>query len=247
MEPFLLTGDDLLDVGARGCEVRVRLPHRLDDRVDHLRHDGAIHAEQPRVTDRASKQTPKDVPASLIAGDNAVADQESSGARVLGDDPERDVGLLVLAVPPRGHLLRARDDRAQQVRVVCGRDVLQDLCQPLEPQARVDVPLGKVGDAVALVVDLELSEDQVVELHDPVAVLEPFDVAVLRTAVVEELGARPAGAGDAHPPEVVVGVPADDPVGRHTHDVTPDLNRIVVVFVRRDPDAFGIETEGARR
>jgi hypothetical protein len=73
---------------------------------------------------------------------------------------------------------------------------------------------------------LELHEDEVPDLDEPVAVLfraagraAPDVIAV----VVEDLGAGAAGTGGAHHPEIVVGRDADDLFVRQARDLLPDL------------------------
>ncbi len=63
--------------------------------------------------------------------------------------------------------------------------------------------------------------------------------------VVEDLGARAAGAGVGHLPEIVRGVrralvvaDADDALGRHADLVLPDRVRLVVVLVDGDQQSL---------
>src|SRR5437016_14656116 len=100
---------------------------------------------------------------------------------------------------------------------------------------------------MSIVVHLELGEDEVVVLHDPVAVLKPLHVSVGRTAIVEELRTRTPWSGDAHVPPVVLVPALDDPFRRNSDDVPPDLDRVVVACMRRNPDAVGIQSERSRR
>src|SRR5439155_14479724 len=143
----------------------------------------------------------------------------------------------------RRHLLRARDDRTQEIGVEIRRDVLKYRGQPLETETGIHVSLGQIGDPMTLIVDLELGENEVVELDDPVAVLESLYFAVLRPAVVEDLGARTTRPGDAHPPEVIFGAASDDPFGGNPDHVLPYRHRIFIVDVRGHPHTPGIEAE----
>ena len=59
--------------------------------------------------------------------------------------------------------------------------------------------------------------------------------------VVEDLGARAAGAGVAHLPEVVRGRDADDPFLRQPGDLGPELGRLVVLGIDRDQQALFIQ------
>src|SRR3978361_1010652 len=74
-------------------------------------------------------------------------------------------------------------------------------------------------------------------LVDDRPALEP----VLGPAVVVDLGARAARAGDAHVPVVVAAVAALDAFRRQADDLVPDALGLVVVVVDGDPDALGVE------
>jgi hypothetical protein len=84
---------------------------------------------------------------------------------------------------------------------------------------------------------LELHEDEVPDLDEPVAVLvraarraAPDVIAV----IVEDLGARAARAGIAHLPEIVGGRDADDPVVGQAGDLLPEIEGLVVGVIDRD-------------
>jgi hypothetical protein len=101
-EVGLLGARDAGDELALGREVRVGIGHPVDHRLHHRHEQGLaaadLHAEQLGVADRAAHQAAQHVAAALLGGQDAVADQERGGAGVLGDDPQRDVVLLVVAV-----------------------------------------------------------------------------------------------------------------------------------------------------
>ena len=106
----------------------------------------------------------------------------------------------------------------------------------------VEVGLARTGGRPALV----LHEDEVPELHVPVLVdgRAALD-AVVGAAVVVQLAARPARAGDAHRPEVVVHALAHDALERQADALVPDVDGLVVVEVDGGPDALGVEAEAA--
>ena len=94
-------------------------------------------------------------------------------------------------------------------------DVLEDAGGALEAVARVDVRRRQVDEHVARL-QVVRHEDEVVDLHDPVAVARPavrVAARVLLAAVVEDLRALPARADLARLPEVVLAEP-DDPLRR---------------------------------
>ena len=139
----------------------------------------------------------------------------------------------------RGDMGRGLDQRPHQVGVVVVVLALQERADPLQPHAGVDRGFRKrlAGAVLEL---LELHEDEVPDLDEPVAVLvgaagrpAPDMVAV----IVEDFRAGAAGAGRTHHPEVVVRRNADDPLVRQAGGLLPDLRRLVIGVVDRDQQA----------
>ena len=174
---------------------------------------------------------------------------------MVGDDAEPDVvdvaGLPAGVVAPPRQLLDPGDDGAEQVGLVDVVHTLQQERDALDPESGVDVALrelahGRVAVLGALGPPHVLHEHEVPDLE--VAVLVGDGAArdpVLRTAVVVDLGAGSAGAGDAHVPVVVEPVAALDPLRREPGDLAPEPLRLVVVLVDGDPDALRVEAEAA--
>ena len=153
---------------------------------------------------------------------------------MVGDHLER---RALLAVGIDVDLVRRGFDQgAEQVDVVIVVLVLQDGREALQAHASVDRRLGQ-RDALFLCHLLELHEDQVPDLDEPVAVLVR---AARRSAgdafavIVEDLRARAAGAGVAHRPEIVRGRDADDLVVGQARDLLPVAGRLVVGVIDRD-------------
>jgi hypothetical protein len=218
---------------------------------DQLAHDLVVRAEQAHVADRPAQDAPQDVAAALVAGRDAVADQHHAGADVVGDHAQGHVAGVVGAVALPGQLRRLVEDRAEAVGLVDVVDALQQGREPLQPEAGVDVLLGQVaqdrvvllGRALAAQV---LHEDEVPDFQVALAVDGgPARLAVVGAAVVVDLRARPARAGDAHRPEVLLHPEALDALGGHAHDPVPDVGRLVVVEVDRDPQLGFLEPETA--
>src|SRR6185503_12296591 len=63
--------------------------------------------------------------------------------------------------------------------------------------------------------------------------------------VEEDLAAGPAGAGVTRLPEVVLAEPLDA-LGANADRVAPDLGRLVVAQVDRDPQPLGVEAHDLR-
>ena len=106
----------------------------------------------------------------------------------------------------------------------------------LAGQVAEDLEVVLAGALAALV----LHEDEVPDLHVPLVVdgRAALD-AELGAAVVVDLGAGAAGAGDAHGPVVVLHAEALDALRGHADDVVPDALGLVVVLVDGDPGVSG--------
>ena len=101
---------------------------------------------------------------------------------------------------------------------------------PLQPHAGVD-RRPRQRHARARRPFLELHEHQVPDLDEPVAVLVRAAGRAARdmvAMVVEDLGARAAGAGIAHAPEIVRRRDADDPLVRQPGNLLPDRRGVFV-------------------
>ena len=127
-------------------------------------------AELVAVADRAPDDPAQHVAAALVAGNDAVDDQEGAGADVVGDDACSD-GL--------SQVLRHRVSRAaapisagEEVDLVVRMDVLQHGGHALEPHAGVDPGLGqrRHREAAGAFLAVELHEHQVPDLDVAVAV-----------------------------------------------------------------------------
>ena len=94
---------------------------------------------------------------------------------------------------------------------------------------------------------LELHEDQVPELEEPVAVLirAAGRAALKRLALVDEdLRARAAWTGVAHLPEIGAGADPDDLVVGEAGDLLPEVEGVVVICIDGDQQAILGEDRG---
>lgn len=130
---------DGLDALAVGDQLRVLLPHGVDDDVDEVADDRPGGAHQPHVADGAAHDAAQDVATALVAGGDAVADEHDRRADVVGDDPQGDVGSLLGAVADAGELGGLVHDDAQGVGLVHVLYALEDHGEAFEAEARVDV------------------------------------------------------------------------------------------------------------
>ena len=237
-EAVFLDADDLLDVVVLGDELAevAGIAVDVDDGVNGALEELVLDAEHAAVADGAAQDAAQHVAAALIRRQDAVHDHDSHGARVVGDDLQRDVRLLVLAVLDACDLGRVLDDRVEKIRLEVRLLVLNDGREALEAAARIDVLMGEilVGAVLLAVV---LREDEVPDLEVAVAVAADGAgrraAAALLTEVDVDLGVRAARAR-ADFPEVVVHL--DDVVLREARLGLPDLDGFRVIRVDRDPE-----------
>src|SRR6185437_6910844 len=99
-------------------QLRIRTLHFVADGEDHVAHEGLVLAEQASVADTTAENLAQDVAAAFVCGQHAVGNQESSAARVVGDDAKRSVrwrrSILIYGF---GQLSGARNQRSEQVRL----------------------------------------------------------------------------------------------------------------------------------
>src|SRR3954463_13535147 len=115
----------------------------------------------------------------------------------------------------------------EQVDLIVAVDVLEDLRDPLEAHPRVYMLAGQRRRR-AIRVAVVLDEDVVPDLHHARVFAVHVPAATLvRRAVDIYLRARPARAGLAHLPEVVLAEVVDVVVGQ-AGDFLPDVRRLRV-------------------
>ncbi len=142
------------------------------------------------------------------------------------------VGDRVRSVRRHARRLGGRhDQRAQQVDVVVVVLALHHCGDALEAHAGVDGGARQV-DALLLRHLLELHEDQIPDLDEPIALgigAAGRTAGDLGPVVVEDLRAWPAGASVAHRPEIVGGRDADDLGFGEARDLVPKPRRLLVL------------------
>ncbi len=158
-------------------------------------------------------------------------------------------GVAIVVVTCRvglaGQAARLVDQGQHQVGLPDRVDALQQTQHPLQPQTGVDRRLGQQRAATvgSLVV---LHEHQVPELHVPIAmrIAERTTLgAERRTAVDVDLAARPAWAGVAHLPEVVLVAESLDALHRNADLLVPDGLGFVVAVVDGNPQQVSVDAE----
>ena len=185
--------------------------------------EGLFEPQTHSVAYGATQDPAQNVAPALVAGDHAVREEKGQRPEMVGDDAERSVPTLVLAVASSGELGRSRQDRLEQIGVVVGIDSLQHRRNSLQAGTRID---RRIGQRIELAVRraVELHEDQVPDLQVTavLAALSPRHRGQLGVSIDEDLTAGAARPGLAHRPEVVLRVRSvDDPLGGRPADSVP--------------------------
>ena len=184
-----------------------------------------------RMPHRAAHDPAQHITAPFVAGHHPVGNQERHGAQVVGNHPvmglSRPVGVAV------GGMGRCLDQGAHQVGVVIVMFALQQRADPFQPHAGVNRlhikgPHRPIGELFIL------HEHVVPDLDKPVAIFirrSRRATGDMVAVVIENLGAGAAGAGRAHPPEIIIGRNPDNPVLGQTRHLFPDRGGLVIGMV----------------
>ena len=219
-------------------QLRIRAQVLFDHRFAHFIQERLVDAEQTTVARGAAQQTAQHIAATLVGGHHAVADHKGGGTDMVGDNPQRHIGLGIVAV------MYARDaadmfhdilDRIHFKQVV---HPLHDAGQTLQSHTGVDVGMIQ-RRIVARAVAVELGEHEVPKFDIAVAVAAHAaggrTAAVFLAAVKIQFGAGAAGTG-AVLPEVVLFAQTNNMVGSYAHLTRPDIKRFVIIFINADPN-----------
>ena len=176
--------------------MRIRLAHHLDDRRGEVAQERLAPAEQPAVPDGPAEDPAQHVAATLVGRQDVVGDEERDRARVVGDDlVAESLGFEALGVVPED-LAHPVVDRREQVRVVVGRDLLDDARDALQAHPGVHAR-RRQRDERAVRLQVELHEDEVPDLEPARAQL-----AVVGHAMrpLRELGSPRSKCSSEHGP-----------------------------------------------
>ena len=232
-EPRLLQPQRLFDQGLRPAQFRIGRPHLLHQSRHQPVHHRILRAQHMRVPHSPPHDPPQHIAAPLVRRHHPIGDQKRRRTQMVRDHPvmrlARPVGITTR------RMRRSLDQRAHQIRVIIVVLALQKRADPLQPHAGIDRLLGQ-RDHPAIGELLVLHENQVPDFDKPVAVLigRAWRAAENLFAMIKEnLGARAAGPGRPHPPEIVIRGDPDDPVIRQPGDFLPDISRLIVGVVHR--------------
>ena len=201
------------------------------------------NAQHPAVTQCAADDPAQHVTTPLIGGQHTVHDQETARADMVGDDAQR----LVLEIGRTGQLGGLADQALEQIDLVVRMDMLEHRGQAFQTHAGVHARRRQRYER-AVRLAIELHEDVVPDLDVAVPVLvrgARGTAGDVLAVVVEDLGARTAGAGIGHLPEIVrcigralVVADAHDALRRQADHVVPEVVGLVVGVVDRDQQAL---------
>ena len=217
IEPLFLVEDHASNIILVFEQFRIGVVHGVHHGNGHVAEKRAVEAQEAPMAEGPADDTPQDVTPAFVARQDAVADEKRRGPAVIGDDLDGDVLFGVRSVVVARQLLDGAPHGGEEVRVVVGRDLLHHGGDALEAHARVDAGLRQRIEA-AVVLAVELHEHEVPEFQVTIAVAARLAVRLSaaegRPLVDEDLGARTAGTGVAHGPEVVLGREGQDAVLR---------------------------------
>ena len=147
------------------CEFRIGLAHVAHELADEPAEERLREAEEGIAVAHGPAQYAAYHIACLdIRGELPVGYAERDCAYVVGDDPHRHVGLLVLAVAVAAYPAYLVEHAGEYVGVVVAPLALEHSAEPLESHSGVDV-LGGKGLEVAVSHSLVLHEHEVPYLY----------------------------------------------------------------------------------
>ena len=160
-----------------------------------------LFAQLVAMANGAADDAALHVAAAFVGRHHAVTHQKRGGADVVGDHAQALVVQVFFAGLARGSI----DQRVKDVDLVVAVHMLQDGGQSLQAHAGVHAGRGQF-DQAAVGLHVELHEHVVPDLNEAVAIFAwtaGWAARDVRAVVVKNLGARTAGAGVGHHPEVV--------------------------------------------
>ena len=226
-------------------QTRIGAAHFLHQIRHEFVEEGLLLPQLVAVANGAADNAAQHVAAAFVGGNDAVRNQEGSGADVVGNHFQAG---HILAVGHAGFARSSLDQRLEQVNFVIAVHALQNGGHALQPHASIDAGRGQFGDA-AVFVHFKLHKDVVPDFDEAVAVLIGAAGRAARdvgAVVVKDFAARAAGAGIGHHPEVVAFVfaalvvaNADHALGRQADDFRPNVIGFVVLVIDGGEQALG--------
>ena len=197
-------------------------------------HQRFLGTDQMSMAHGAAHDPAQDIATAFVRWQHAIGNQERGRAQMIGDHAMAGGRIA----PGRNARCRhrCRDQMLKQIGVEHIVHALHHGGEAFEAHAGVDGGAGKVLPP-AIGELLVLHEDEVPDLDKAVAV---FIRAAGRAAgdgwavVVEDFGARAAGAGIAHRPEIVRGGDTDDTLVWQARDLLPQSCGLIILGIDGD-------------
>ncbi len=214
-------------------QFREDLAHRVGDDADKTIQHRLVPVELPRIAHRPAQDPAQHISAPLVTGHRSVGDRERERSGVVGDHPHGDVllacerGLVVHA----GNIGDGRKQRRENIAVVIGTFALQHGRDPLEAHAGIDV-LFRQRFQGAVLLPVVLDKHEVPQFDNPVIPsVDEFFPGKIFGEIDMDFGARPAGAGLPHLPEVVFLAELHNVNGVDIGLALPDIEAFLVIVV----------------
>ena len=186
-EGFFLGVGDLRDALPFGIDLGVGGAHHVAAHRQQLRQHRIVHPKQTHRANRTAQQAAQHIAAGLIAGSHPIGHQHQRRTDVVGDHAHPHVVIAIAPVGLARQLGRPGQHRTDLVDLVHVVDALQQIRDPLQAHAGVDVLARQRPSDIEVVLGAHRRqflglEHQVPDLQEPILV-------GLRTAVGAELRA----------------------------------------------------------
>ena len=205
----------------------------LDDSLNDFKQEGLLDTQQTAMTGSPTEQTAQNIAATLVGGADTVSDHKGRSTDVVGNNTQRNIGLVALAIGCAGETSHMVGDVHDGVNIEQRVHILANASQTLQAHAGVDVLLNQFG-VIALAVVIKLREHVIPDFHEPVAIAAGTAVglaaAILFATVIVDLRTGAAGAS-AVLPEVILLTQAGHALFRNADHLGPDIPSFIVVLI----------------
>src|SRR5579875_623674 len=248
-ELALFKAQNLVDALALCAQFAILIAHQRDDGISSLRKEGFVQSQELAMPDSAAQDAAEDIATPLVARQHAIGGKEDEGARMIGDDAQRDIVLCILPIGCAGQVRKMIDDGTEHVGIEDRFLALQHHRQAFQAQPGIDILFGQ-RRAPAIEVLIELHEDQVPDLQEALAVAARLTIgpatAVLDAAIIVNLGVGSAGTGGAGRSPPVIVQTYNRFIGE-TGNLTPQARRLVILWMYRGVQALGWQPDDIRQ
>ena len=248
VEVLFLMADDRDDIVLLLTELGILALVLVHNGIHDLPEKCLVYIKQFAVACGSAHQATQDIAAALIGGKNTVADHKDGRTDMIGNDTERNVGLMIFSVVGTRDFTDLVGDVHHGVNIEERAHILADAGKTLKAHAGVDVLLLQLGVVVVAVI-VKLGEDVVPDFDVTVAVAADgacgLAASKFLTAVIVDFRAGTAGACAVFP-EIIFLAETEDSFRSDTDLFIPDIKSLIIILidggietVRFQPDPFG--------